>query len=118
MSGGTIRVIPARWRSALLVCGKCEKKLGGGFGLDGKQRLSRLLRKGAGGKGRKAGLGVIESKCLKLCPKRAVTIVDGAHPGAWLVVPAGTPLDEVRARIGLGDGEVGVGPDETMTKRE
>ena len=99
------RSVPARWRAAVLVCAKCEKKLGGGFGADGRQRLSRLLRKRAGGgKGRKADLGVIETKCLKLCPKRAVTVVDGARPEAWLVVRAGTPVEQVEAELGLGMG--------------
>jgi len=44
---------------------------------------------------------VIETKCLKLCPKRAVCVVNGARPGEWLVVEPGTPVDEVAARLGL-----------------
>lgn len=94
--------VPSRWEAAIIVCRKCEKKLGGGFGGDGRERLSKLLRKhGGGGKGRKAGLGVIESKCLKLCPKRAVTVVSGARPGEWQVIEAGTPIGEVERRLGL-----------------
>ena len=96
------RSVPSQWAAAVIVCGKCEKKLGGGFGKDGDQRLSKLLMKRAGGgKGRKAGAGVIVSKCLKLCPKRAVTVVDGAHPDEWLIVPGGTPMQEVEALLGL-----------------
>ena len=95
------RSVPSRWVAAILICRKCEKKLGGGFGKDGDERLSRLLAKAAGGKGRKAGLGVISTKCLKLCPKRAVTVIDGAHPDEWLVVERGTPLEDVTARLGL-----------------
>jgi hypothetical protein len=97
-----IRSVPAHWQAAVLVCRKCEKKIGGGFGEKGKERLARLLRKRAGGgKGRKASLGVIETKCLKLCPKRAVTVVNGSRPRDWLVIPAGTPIEEVEARLGL-----------------
>ena len=96
------RSVPSRWAAAIIVCGKCEKKLGGGFGKDGRQRLSKLLVKRAGGgKGRKAGAGVVVSKCLKLCPKRAVTVIDGAHPGEWLIVPGGTPIGEVEVTLGL-----------------
>lgn len=96
------RSVPSNWAAAVIVCAKCEKKLGGGFGKDGDQRLSKLLAKRAGGgKGRKAGLGVIASKCLKLCPKRAVTVIDGAHPDEWLVIEAGTPIEEVEARLSL-----------------
>ncbi|PZU08621.1 (2Fe-2S) ferredoxin domain-containing protein [Sphingomonas sp.] len=97
------RSVPSKWAAAVIVCAKCEKKLGGGFGKDGKQRLSKLLAKRAGGgKGRKAALvGVITAKCMKLCPKRAVTVIDGAHPDEWLIVPGGTPVEEVEALLGL-----------------
>lgn len=108
-----IRAYRSRWRATVLVCARCEKKLGGGFGPEGKHRLSRLLRKRAGGgKGRKASLGVIATKCLKLCPKRAVTVVDGARPGEWLVVAAGTPIGEVELRLGLAAAPVA--PDATI----
>jgi hypothetical protein len=95
--------LPSRWRAVILVCAKCEKKLGNaGFGPDGRKSLSKLLRKRAGGgKGRKAALGVISTKCLKVCPKGAVTVVDGTRPRDWLVVSAGTSLVEVEARLGL-----------------
>jgi predicted metal-binding protein len=96
-----IRSLPSRWRASVLVCARCEKKLGGGFGGDGRKPLSKLLRKLAGGKGRKADFGVIPVKCLKICPKRAVTVVTGANPRDWLIVPGGTPVDEVVVRLGL-----------------
>lgn len=87
----------------MLVCAKCEKKLDKkGFGPDGGKRLSKLLRKRAGrGKGRKAGLGIISTGCLKVCPKRGVTLVDGARPRDWIIVQAGTPIEQVEARLGL-----------------
>ncbi len=95
--------LPARWRAAILVCSKCEKKLGKeGFGTKGRQRLSKLLRKRiAGGKGRKAKAGVISTGCLKVCPRYAVTIVEGARPREWMIVQAGTPIEQVEARLGL-----------------
>ena len=58
--------VRSRWERVILVCGKCEKKLGGSFGADGNKRLSKLLRKRAGGKGRKAAFGVVTTGCLKL----------------------------------------------------
>ncbi|HWI84749.1 MAG TPA: hypothetical protein VNT42_00295 [Sphingomonas sp.] len=96
--------LPARWRAAILVCSKCEKKLGKkGFGTKGKQRLSKLLRKRAGdGKGRKAKVGVISTGCLKVCPRYAVTVVDGARPREWMIVQTGTPIEQVEARLVLG----------------
>ncbi|WP_420137047.1 hypothetical protein [Sphingomonas sp.] len=95
--------VRAQWRASVLVCAKCEKKLDKkGFGADGKQRLSKLLRtRFAGGKGRKAGIGVMSVKCLKVCPKRAVTVVDGARPRDWLIVQSGTPIEQVESRLGL-----------------
>ena len=96
--------LPARWRASILVCAKCEKKLDKkGFGEKGKQRLSKLLRKRAGGgRGRKAKVGVISTGCLKVCPRYAVTVVDGARPRDWMIVQMGTPVEQVEARLGLG----------------
>ena len=86
----------------VLVCGKCTRKVNGGFGADGTTPLARALRKRAGkGKGRKARIGAYEVPCLRICPKRAVTVVDAADPGRWLIVPAGTPVAEVADRLGL-----------------
>ncbi len=95
-----IRTARRRWDKVVLVCGKCSRKVGGGFGADGNQRLAKLLGKRVG-KGKHATAGVIETKCLKLCPKRAVCVVDAARPGEWLVVDPGTPVDEVAQRLGL-----------------
>jgi len=85
----------------VLVCAKCEKKIGGGFGKDGRKPLSKLLCKRAEGKGRKAGFGVLSTKCLKICPKRAVTVVNGTRPRDWLIVPAGAAVTEVVEVLGL-----------------
>lgn len=95
-----IRPVRAGWTGAVLVCGKCSKKLDGGFGKGGRVSLAKALRKDMGlKKGRKAVLGVVETKCLGVCPKNAVMVVDAAHADCWLVVPAGTDLAEVEAAI-------------------
>lgn len=88
------------WRGAILVCRKCGKKLGGGFGPKGKISLAKALRKEmGGGKGRKARIGIIEVGCLGICPKGAVTMVDTRRPDEWLLVRAGTPVEDVAARL-------------------
>ncbi|WP_413061839.1 (2Fe-2S) ferredoxin domain-containing protein [Sphingomonas carotinifaciens] len=97
-----IRRAKAEWTGAVLVCGKCSKKVGGGFGPKGRTPLAKVLRKLIGGKGRKAPLGVIETRCLKLCPRNAVTLVDTARPGEWLVVSPGDPVPEIAMRLGRG----------------
>jgi predicted metal-binding protein len=100
----TIRTAKSRWTGMVLVCGKCSKKIDGGFGSDGHTPLAKALRQRAG-KGRKATYGVIETKCLKLCPKRAVAVVDAACPDRWLVIDAGEPIDTVAQRIGMLPGQ-------------
>lgn len=98
----------SRWTGAVLVCGKCSRKIGGGFGGKHRTPLAKALRKSIGfGKGRKADVGVIETKCLGLCPKHAVTVVDTRRPGEWLVVPAGGDVAELAARLRAG-GEAGL----------
>ena len=100
MEAGLIRPVRAEWTGAVLVCGKCSKKIGGGFGKGGRVSLTKALRKDLGlKKGRKATLGVVETKCLGVCPKNAVMVVDTFKADRWLVVPAGTDLAEVEAAI-------------------
>ena len=95
--------VRSNWERALLVCRKCSGKVDGGFGAKGRTPLAKALRKELGlGKGRRARIGVVEVKCLGLCPKRAVVAVDGAAPRRWHVIPAGTDVAEV-ARTLLGD---------------
>jgi predicted metal-binding protein len=94
--------VRANWSNTVLVCAKCSKRLGGGFGPKGKQPLGKALRKHLGlKKGRKAAAGVVDVKCLGVCPRGAVTVVDAAASRQWLLVPAGADLDEVAAEIGL-----------------
>ena len=51
---------------AVLVCGKCARKLGNGGGVKGvKSRLKAVLKHRRWGKVR-----VVETRCLDLCPKR------------------------------------------------
>lgn len=94
--------VRAGWTGAVLVCGKCSKKLGGGFGAKGKTPLAKALRGEPGfGKGRKATVGVVEVKCLGICPKGAVTIVDSRAPGCWRIVPAGADVEALAGRLSL-----------------
>lgn len=88
------------WGKVVLVCAKCSKKIGGGFGDGGGKSLAKELRRVVG-KGRKARAGVVEVKCLKLCPKNAVAVVDAATPREWLVVRAGEPVEDVAVRLGF-----------------
>lgn len=95
-----LKRVRSDWQGALLVCGKCSKKVQGGFGKNGRTSLAKVLREILGlKKGRKATLGVVETRCLGLCPRGGVVLVDDRTPGEWLVVPAGADVVELAARL-------------------
>lgn len=92
-----IREISAKWDDVLMVCRKCGKKVGGGFGKDGEQRLEKALKSQfkedrGSGNGRYKVVGV---SCLGICPKNAVCLVHGSAPGIVHLVKPDTPMDEV-----------------------
>jgi predicted metal-binding protein len=88
------KIAKSNWDQTVLVCAKCTKKVGGGFGPKGTTPLTKALH-AVFGKGRKASVGVVPVKCLGVCPKHAVTIVSARHPHEWLIVPKGTPVAHV-----------------------
>lgn len=95
--------VRSNWDNAILVCAKCSKKLDGGFGSKGRTPLAKALRKYLGlKKGRKAGAGIVEVKCLGVCPRGAVTVVNGAASRDWLLVPARADMAELADDLGLG----------------
>lgn len=96
------RSIRSNWSNTVLVCSKCSKKLGGGFGPRGRTPLAKALRKHLGlRKGRKGAAGIVEVKCLGVCPRGAVTVVNAAASREWLLVPEGADLDAVAGELGL-----------------
>lgn len=83
------------WAGAILVCGKCARKAGG-------KPLAKALRRELGiGKGRRASLGVVETRCLGVCPRRGIVVIDTASPDRWHIVPADATVQEVAATLGL-----------------
>ena len=105
MEGRLKHRVHSNWDHTVLVCAKCSKKLGGGFGPKGKQSLAKALRKHLGlKKGRKAEAGIVEVKCMGVCPRGAVTVVDAGGPREWLLVPKGADLDSVAEELGLSRG--------------
>ncbi len=103
--GALGRGLQSRWSGAILVCSKCSKRLGGGFGPKGKTSLGKALRKRFGlRKGRKSPVGLIEVKCLGVCPRGAVTLVDTSHPDMWRLVPKGADVEAVGRDLGLEPG--------------
>lgn len=102
MEAGGLKTVRSDWANTVLVCKKCSKKLGGGFGPKGKTSLAKALRRELElKKGRKGALGVVEVKCLGVCPKGAVTVIEGHAPRAWLLVPGGMAIALVADELGL-----------------
>jgi predicted metal-binding protein len=98
------REVRSNWGQAVLVCAKCSKRVGGGFGPSGKQPLAKALRKHLHlKKGRKGAAGIVEVRCLGVCPKRAVVAVNAAHARVWNLIEPGADLDDVAATLGLSD---------------
>jgi predicted metal-binding protein len=91
------KIAKSNWSQSVLVCAKCSKKIGGGFGANGKTPLVKALR-AVFGKGRKATIGVTPVKCLGVCPKNAVTMIDSRRPREWMIVKTGTPIDAIVKR--------------------
>lgn len=72
----------------------------GGFGKKGKSTLSGELRKRLKpGKGRMASVGIVETSCLDICPKKGVVLVDSRSPGIWRIVSADADLDKLAAEL-------------------
>ncbi len=102
MAAGLKHHVRSNWSNAILVCAKCSKRLDGGFGPKGRQPLAKALRKHLGlKKGRKGDAGIVEVKCLGVCPRGAVTVVNGRASREWLLVRAGADLDAVAGELGL-----------------
>ena len=95
---------PTPWTDIVLLCGKCGRKLDGGYGPDGDQSLRTALRDELKATGRKRQLRVIETKCIGLCPKKSVTAILASRPGEILAIPAGTNAAEALARLSGGLG--------------
>ena len=89
MNDPDILAIATPWTDILLVCRKCSKKLDGGFGPEGEDTLPRALKHALRATGRRRTVRVIETKCLGLCPKGAVTVLPSRTPSTMFAVPKG-----------------------------
>ena len=90
---------PTPWKTVLLVCGKCTRKMDGGFGPKGKDTLKSALRSGLQSRGQRREVTVIETRCMGICPKKAVTVLNADCPWSILTVPRKTETDAVLARL-------------------
>ncbi len=97
-----IRTVATRSDTLVAICKKCGKKVGGGFGDGGKRSLRKALTKHLDlPKWKRAPVRIVETGCMKLCPKGAVAVTTSGDARLVYVVPAGTPVGEVAAHLGL-----------------
>jgi hypothetical protein len=99
-----IRSRTTPWRTVILLCGKCARKMDGGYGFKGKDTLRTVLRDALHAAGRRRDVRIIETRCLGICPKKAVTALNAGHPDRILTIPKDTAPDEVIAQL-IGDAE-------------
>ncbi|WP_158933220.1 (2Fe-2S) ferredoxin domain-containing protein [Acidisphaera sp. S103] len=94
-----VRVRPTPWSTVILLCRKCSGKMKGGYGRKGKETLRTALRAELTAKGHKRGVRILETRCIGICPKKAVTALNASRPGKILIIPKGTGADEALARL-------------------
>jgi predicted metal-binding protein len=91
---------PTPWKSLVLLCGKCARKLDGGFGPKGRDTLRSTMRQALKDSGRRRDVRIIETRCMGLCPKNAVTMVGSGDPGRIYAVPVGTQPEDALRLVG------------------
>jgi predicted metal-binding protein len=82
------------WKTVILLCGKCARKMDGGFGHKGKDSLRQVLRGELAARGQRRDVRIIETRCIGICPKKSVTAINASSPGRILTVPKKTAADE------------------------
>ena len=90
---------PTPWRTVVLLCGKCARKMDGGYGRKKQHTLRSALRAELKATGRRRRVRIIETSCMGICPKKAVTALNASQPERILTVPKGTPAPEALASL-------------------
>lgn len=95
---------PTPWNTVILVCGKCSRKLDGGYGPKGKATLRSALRDVLRERGERRRVRVAETNCFGVCPKKAVVTLNATAPARLLTIPRGTGADAALQEILSADG--------------
>ena len=94
-----VRSRPTPWNTVILLCGKCARKLKGGYGRKSKETLHAVLQTELKTMGDKREFRVIETRCMGICPKKAVTALNASVPTRILTIPQGTEAAEALAQL-------------------
>jgi (2Fe-2S) ferredoxin len=71
----------------------------GGYGPKGKDTLKSALRSELAERGQRRQVRVVETRCMGVCPKKAVTVLNADRPGTIFTVPRKTDADAVLASL-------------------
>lgn len=71
----------------------------GGYGHRKKDTLRGMLRGELKARGYGRGVRIVETRCMGLCPKKAVTALNACAPQRILAIPRGTPAAEALAEL-------------------
>jgi predicted metal-binding protein len=89
------------WSDVIILCRKCGKKRGGGFGKKRKESLKAALRQATRDAGQRRQIRVLETGCLGICPKNGVTALNATRPGTIHVIETGSVgADALRTLLG------------------
>jgi predicted metal-binding protein len=94
-----IRPRPTPWKTVILLCGKCARKMDNGYGPKGEATLRTALREAFRENGHRRDVRIIETRCMGICPKKGVTALNASRPGKILTIPKGTVATEVMAQL-------------------
>ncbi len=73
--------------------------MSGGYGPKGHDTLRSALRAELSAKGFRRQVRIIETRCLGVCPKRAVTALNAGKPDKILTVPRETRPEDALALL-------------------
>jgi hypothetical protein len=79
----------------ILTCGKCARKMNGGYGPKGRDTLCTAPNTALRDAGRRREIHIIETRCMGICPKKATTMLNTSKPYAIMTVHKGTAIEAV-----------------------
>jgi hypothetical protein len=92
--------VDVKFTGVVLVCGDCEARGNGPRKLrarDVRKALKREIHSHDDGKAARCGLRIVQSACLGLCPKKALTLVAVRCASETPLAVAATSADEAAA---------------------
>jgi len=71
----------------------------GGYGTKGKETLRAVMREELRSRGARREIGIVETRCMGVCPKKAVTALNASRPGEIFVIPKDCSVTDALSRM-------------------